>query len=267
MNNLNLSPEAIVNMSPNELKNLAEYLKKIYNIPEKNDLSIKLIDQIDSYEHIVKQNWIKSIKEMPNYISKGKPTLPESSMNLAGEIIGNYLSICTRLGKITKPLKIIEPLAGNGIASNIIFKIIKSKIPEISYIASDIQNLNDKVDLNSYDVEFGIDCVDSIIKHQEHAEILILACPPPYSFDPKTEQEPIGFVDYFAIKKWTELNKKILIYIGEMGFSDGTSGMYDFMMNHPIWKLKFKKSIIEKEDIFGRLIKKEIYIFENSLFE
>jgi len=257
--------EQIMQMQPEQLKLYAEYLKKIYNIPKTNDLSIKLIDNIDTYENICKQNWIKSISDMPNYITKGKSTLPDFSMEKAGDIIGNYLSINQRLNKLSNPIKIIEPLAGNGVASKIIYEKIKSKIENIIYIASDIQNLKHMKDKKSYNVEFGIDCIDSINKHQENSDVLLLICPPPYTYDPNSNNEPTGFVDYFAIKKWMDLNKKILIYIGEMGFSDGTSGMYDYMLNHSIWKLKYRNVVIEKEDIFGKLVKKEIFIFENKL--
>jgi hypothetical protein len=50
---------------------------------------------------------------------------------------------------------------------------------------------------------------------------LLLVCPPPYTYDPDTEDELSKFVDYFAIINWTQLNKKIVIFIGEIGFSDG----------------------------------------------
>ena len=38
------------------------------------------------------------------------------------------------------------------------------------------------------------------------------------------------------------------------------------MLNHSVLKLEYKKVIIEKHDLFGRLIKKEIFIFENKNF-
>lgn len=263
---LGLTPEKITKMSPEELKNLGSYLKKIYNIPE-NNLDARLVDNIDHYEPVCKKNWKESIKDMANYITKGKSTLPIESMNLAGEIIGNYLSICVKIGKIKREnIGILDPLAGNGVASKIICNKIKEKIPNIKYTASDIQILTDVIDSNSIEVEFDIDCVDSICKYNSVMDVLLLVCPPPCSFiqDDINNKEPMGFVDYYAIKKWTELGKKFLVYIGEMGFSDGTSGMYHYMLNHSVWKLKYRKVLIEKEDLFGRLIKKEIFIFENE---
>lgn len=266
-----LTAEMVTKMSPEELQNLAKYLKTIYNIPEKNDLDTRLIDNIDEYESICKKNWKISIKDMANHITKDKSTLPVESMELAGKIIGNYLSLSARFDSTLKNnVCILDPLAANGVASKIIYYQIKEKIPQIKYIASDIQNLSNIMSSKSLNVEFDIDCVDSIIKNQESANVLLLVCPPPHSYknsqtqNANTNEEPTGFVDYFAIKKWTELGKKYLIYIGEMGFSDGTSGMYHYMLNHPIWKLEYRKVIIEKEDIFGRLIKKEIFIFKNK---
>ena len=259
-----LTGEKISKMSPLELQNLATYLKSIYNIPEKNDLDTRLIDNIDDYETICKRNWNKSIKDMANYITKDKSTLPYESMTLAGKIIGEYLSLSQRFDNIlVNNVCILDPLSGNGVASKIIYKQIQEKIPDVKYIASDIQNLSEIISSKSLDVEFDIDCVDSIIKHGDDVNVLLLVCPPPYSYSP-TNGEPTGFVDYFAIKKWTELGKKYLIYIGEMGFTDGTSGMYHYMLNHPVWKLDYRKVVIEKEDLFGRLIKKEIFIFKNK---
>ena len=264
MEGLGLTAEKISKMSPIELQNLARYLKTIYNVFEKNDLDTRLIENIDEYFPICKRNWNKSIQDMANYISKDKSTLPVESMELAGKIISNYISLSTRFDStLENNVCILDPLAANGIASKIIYKQIKEKIPNVKYIASDIQNLTGIMTSKSLDVEFDIDCVDSIIKHGENANVLLLVCPPPYSYSP-TNGEPSGFVDYFAIKKWTEMRKKYLIYIGEMGFSDGTSGMYHYMLNHPVWKLEYRRVIIEKEDIFGRLIKKEIFIFKNK---
>lgn len=260
-----LTAEDILKLQPYQLQKLGEILKSRFNIENTRDLNVKLIDNIDQYENIVKKNWKESIKDIANYISKGKSTLPTISMIKAGQIIGQFLLTCLNLNKLTGPIKIIEPLAANGVASKNIFNEIKSKINDLIYVASDIQNLSHLMDSNSYDVEFDIDCVDSINKHQEGSEILLLVSPPPYSYDPNSGIEPNGFVDYFAIKQWTRLNKKILIYIGEMGSSDGTSGMYHYMMNHPIWKLKFSKVLVESPDIFGRMIQKEIYIYFNSL--
>jgi len=271
MEGLELTAEMITKMSPVELQNLARYLKTIYKVPEKNDLDTRLIDNIDEYETICKKNWKISIQDMANYISKDKSTLPYESMELAGKIIGNYLSLSARFdSSLENNVCILDPLAANGVASKIIFKQIKEKNPNVKYIASDIQNLSNIMSSKSLDVEFDLDCVDSIIKHQDYANVLLLACPPPYSYKNtstqfvNTNEEPTGFVDYFAIKKWTELGKKYLIYIGEMGFSDGTSGMYHYMLNHSVWKLEYRKVIIEKEDLFGRFIKKEIFIFKNK---
>lgn len=264
MEGLGLTAEMVSKMSPIELQNLASYLKSIYKIPDKNDLDTRLIDNIDEYETICKRNWKSSIKDMANHITKDKSTLPVESMELAGKIIGNYLSLAAKFDStLENNICVLDPLAANGVASKIIYNQIKEKIPNIKYVASDIQNLSNIMSSKSLDVEFDIDCVDSIMKYQENANILLLACPPPYSYQNRNE-EPNGFVDYFAIKKWTELGKKYLIYIGEIGFSDGTSGMYHYMLNHPIWKLEYRKVIIGKEDIFGRFIKKEIFIFKNK---
>ena len=278
-----LDGETVKNMSKEEMYKLAEYLKKNCDIKMEKNLDLRLHPQIDSFYPICKRNWAiinfmanrnnNTRTDLANHITRGESTLGASYMAKAGEIIGEFLSHSINL--LGNKIKILDPFAGNGVASKIIYenslKIFNRKVKlskkTIQYIASDFQDLSSIVNgISNLTVDFSIDCIDSINKYQEETQVLALVCPPPYNYNQIMPMGPDGFSDYYAIKLWTELDKKVIIFIGEMGYSDGTEGIYWFMMNHPIWKLVKRELLIKKQDMFGRWIEKEIFIFKNSKF-
>ena len=53
---------------------------------------------------------------------------------------------------------------------------------------------------------------------------------------------------------------KLIIFIGELGSSDGTEGMYNFMLSNTKIKLLEREMLITGYNQFG-IIEKEIYIF------
>ena len=77
---------------------------------------------------------------------------------------------------------------------------------------------------------------------------------------------PNIYVDYYAIKEY-ELqksdNKKIIIYIGELGASDGGKGMYKYMLENSYWKLTHRKEIYVGKDFMGGEVVKEVFVFTN----
>ena len=77
---------------------------------------------------------------------------------------------------------------------------------------------------------------------------------------------PMLYVDYYAIKEY-ELQKsdqkKIIIYIGELGASDGGKGMYKYMLENSYWKLVHRKEIDVGKDLLGGKLIKEIFVFTN----
>lgn len=260
---MELNAETIHNLSRDELK---EYCKKMMGntiVEKERNYDIELPNNIDIFYDICKKNWKKTSTnnniQLANQSVRDITTLPRWSMESCGDIILEYIK--KRKNWLNHHIKIIDPFAGNGVTSKIIYNKINRRI-NIEYIASDFQNLDRCLTENSHNVEFNIDCVDSIVKHQENSDILLLICPPPYSYTIGTE--PDGFSDYFAIKKWTILSKKVLIFVGEMGRTDGTEGMYHYMMNNDTWKLVHKQIIASTTDIFDRHIEKEIFIFENK---
>ena len=95
---------------------------------------------------------------------------------------------------------------------------------------------------------------EAVIKYSNSINILMLNSPP-----------CVGYMDYYAIKEYENLNitkNKYIIYIGEMGASDGATGMYSYMFNHKHWKIKHQIEIYTKLTPFGDEVTKELYFFE-----
>lgn len=276
MNVLNLSGDQIRQMPQEQLKAYCNYILNSgqYVPPDRN---AQLLEDIDDWEDICKANWKKCYDQnIANHLTSDSATLPDFAMGKAGEEIARYFKCISRKSKEKCNFRILDSFAGNGIASKIIHDEIRSGLVqskknekyEFRYIATDIQEeLNKKLTLRSFNVEFPLDCIQAIEKYQD-SNVLLIVSPPPSSWTPDGNEgsEPTGFADYFAVKKWTELNKPILIMIGEIGLSDGTKGMYQFMMNHKNWKLYKRSVLAAKNDLFGNYVQKEIFIFENKEF-
>lgn len=143
---------------------------------------------------------------------------------------------------ITK-LNILEVFAGNGVASRILLS--KLKIP-VTIHKTDIEAFNGCLTCNAED---AIDIVG------DKVDTLLMISPPP--------GEEYG--DYFCIKKWTEQpHAKYLIFVGELGASDGSSGMYQYLTRHPVWKSIYREMFAGSSDIMGGPVIKEIFVFQKQ---
>lgn len=138
-------------------------------------------------------------------------------------------------------LNILEVFAGNGIASRIFLS--KITIPFTIY----------KSDINKFEGSLVCNAVDAIdATATAQLDTLLMISPPP--------GEEYG--DYFCIKKWTEQpNSKYIIFVGELGASDGSDGMYQYLTHHLIWKSIYRDLFAKSVDIFGGPVAKEIFMF------
>ena len=141
---------------------------------------------------------------------------------------------------------ILEVGAGNGWhTKNIIEKYPFLNIISTDYLVPDVCYHKVKKYLSHEAVKF--------FKNKFNA--LLLISPPP-GID--------IYVDYYAIKEYElqqSTKKKIVIFIGELGASDGGRGMYHYMIHNSQWKLIYRKVVDEGTDPFGGPYYKEIFIF------
>ena len=93
----------------------------------------------------------------------------------------------------------------------------------------------------------------AVIKYGKEVNVLLLISP-----------LPNNYMDYYAIKEFELIGGKYIVYIGELGASDGGEGMYNYMINESSWKLLSRDLLLKTRDIlFGGDVEKEIFLFEN----
>jgi hypothetical protein len=165
-------------------------------------------------------------------------------------------------------LKILEVCAGSGIASNIV-------LPNADIIKTDLfESVSNNV--------IACDSKTAVEKYGNDCNALLLISPPPNVY-----------ADYYAIRTFEELNidkiknnsaeeksteqttiteiksteekntKKYLIYIGELGASDGGDGMYQYLLGDDTkWNLMHRAMLSLGKDGFGGNCEKELFVFE-----
>jgi len=59
-----------------------------------------------------------------------------------------------------------------------------------------------------------------------------------------------------------EVNTKYIIFIGELGASDGSEGMYKYLTLHPRLKTVVREILSNGNGLIGGPIIKEVFVFE-----
>jgi hypothetical protein len=172
----------------------------------------------------------------------GGPFLNPDTLQKAGQKISDFF----KNNSFTP--HILEVCAGNGNSSFIILQeILKNN--SCTIISTDLYNYpNQEINhivISDYDSGKAVD------KFGDNANTLLLISPPPGMY-----------ADYFAISKWEKLiGHRYIIYIGELGASDGGEGMYRYMLESKIWKLELRYMLSLNSDYFGGNVEKELFIF------
>lgn len=214
---------------------------------------------LDSRYLEYKEGWTNSLvsENILNRSELGKSTLDYFILKKAVDFFKEYLSSKSEWTDVSP--KILEIFAGNGVASKIFYDGLKEIFPDTQIKSTDIQNLSQYLSPLSNPVEFGLNSVETIEKYSDqNYNILLMISPPPASSESKS-----AYGDYFAIRKWSELtNGRLIVFVGELGASDGSEGLYKFMVENNInWRLDFRKMISRNKDVFGLPAEKEIFIF------
>lgn len=153
-------------------------------------------------------------------------------------------------------LNILEIMAGNGCATKILQRELQGCY--LSWTATDVQpefpclaTNATKGDTNI--IKCGIDAVAAVEQFGKDHNTLLLVSPPPGND---------SYADYYAIELWTKLpNAVFLIFIGELGASDGSEGLYKYLMEHEKWKCIVRETIHVQNDVFGGRLEKEVFTF------
>lgn len=157
-------------------------------------------------------------------------------------------------------LNILEVFAGNCCASQIIYNAVKEKV--VSWICTDAINFDKPIFPNKMKFE-QLHTVEAVNKFGQEANVLLLISPPPY---PTPSNKDLGYGDYYACYDFLALNIKdrYIIFIGELGASDGSQGMYKYLTTHPNLDIIARVMLDNKPDVFGEPGEKELFIFQTK---
>lgn len=205
-----------------------------------------LINKFDIYSKLWTEK--ECTTNSNNFSKLNKATINDESLIKASQIISNYFK-----NNNMTDLNILEPYAGNGYASKI-FKDKLSKQFNVEMKSTDITDFNETSNENCHNVEFGINSYDTVVKYNDDYDILLLNSVPPSN----------NYSDFFCINKWLEnSNSKYLIFNGELGASDGSEGLYHYLLTTCSNVLKLGcREVYCNFTMFGDNCDKEVFIFK-----
>lgn len=173
------------------------------------------------------------------------PFLPIPALEKAASILLQFFQ-----GSKSNP-KILEIFAGNCRAS----QILQNKLKVKTWIASDVMEFK----VQSKNITFvQSDAVTVVEKFGVESNVLLLISPPPGHH----YADYFASVDFIHQTQLKNLSDRFIVFIGELGASDGTEGMYDFYMSHPNLCLVVNKPINNFIDVLGARCHKDVYIFQ-----
>jgi len=223
--------------------------EELDNLLQLQDENADIPFNIDEERDVIISSWTEDtiLKDTNNSIQlKPQSTIDKTSLINAGNYINNFF-----VGEKNIILNILDIMSGNGIASDYIFQILKPKI--VRWISTDIIEFK-KPKLNEKQF-YKLNTVDSIKKYGIISNVLLIISPIPGK----------SYADYFACKDFIEQTKydekKYIIFIGELGRGDGTTGMYKYLLKHVKLNMLLETEI-HKYKNEGFTIIKKLYIFE-----
>ena len=163
------------------------------------------------------KNWTES-NIIDRTQTRRSSCLSKNTIKAAYVFIKQYLISITEI----QSLSILEIFSGNCVASIDIFNELK---PE-SWVCTDITRYHDNLNLKRNMIFDKLNTIEAIQKYGKSANILIMV------------SAPFGdhYADYYACNDFIQQAQslyyvgkpKYIIFIGELGASDGSNGMYKY---------------------------------------
>lgn len=218
---------------------------------------------LESFRQSIQKTWTE--QNVQNYELnshqgvKDHTTMPKDEL----AIVAKHLA-CFFEEKKTE-FHILEIMSGNRAASKFVSDILKASKCSFTWLATDAVAWETLHDEFQFQQCHGVDAVS---RFGEESNVLLMITPPPYlRFQViKDFKGDVGHCDYYACCdyiKQSEKKTRFIIFVGELGASDGTEGMYKFLTQHPRLNLLQREMIQNKKvDIFALPIEKELFIFQ-----
>ena len=222
----------------------------------------------------IQQSWTsKNIQNhgVSNHQEEDRSTLQTWILKLAAKDLILFLKTEHQNLALIQEWNVLEVMSGNLNASNFVYETLMQgdlKCP-ITWLATDVIQWK----TNNPNFPFQkCHAVDAVAKYGLDSNILLLISPPPHAMSsiPKDECEiknDVGYSDFFACYDYIEQTKivkkpKFIVFVGELGASDGSEGMYCFLMEHANLNLRHRSMLYETIDMYLLPLEKELFIFE-----
>lgn len=253
-----------------DLKALNLYLQQ-----ERENTKIPIEVVNDSMRKKIISNW-KNARLLDVNLHQGTSATPTTAPDIINKF-ADELKICLEK-HIKDPLNILEIMSGNCTASILVYNIL-SQLPNLTrWVATDIEDwrnkqIKDIFNFNPQKFNFiqenGVDAIarmmDKTHSYGTMPNLLLMISPPPS--DEKQLDQTTSYCDYYSCKDYITAsitNKRpnnCIALFGEIGASDGSSGMYNWLTTNPNLKLLTRKILFSKKDIFGGNMNKEIFVY------
>ena len=210
---------------------------------------------------VVRDNIIKGLNHIVIMNSKLNLTQKSFKSSLSNDILilARKYMIEYFKSRSPKSLKLLEIMSGNRISSD----ILSEQMQFSNWITTDICSFD-----SSSNLPFDqLNSINAVNKYGSDSNILLLVAPMPASPSINDDQQRCwAYADYYAchdfIEQKSDLNDRYIIFIGELGASDGTTGMYKYLNDHEKLQLELRKMLQTERDIFNGPVEKEIFIYK-----
>ena len=192
------------------------------------DFSSELPENIFEIRNEKSQMWTEEITLANNNNSsqmENRSTLSEDTIKKAGDLLFEYFN------NNEIQLKILEIMCGNCVATKIIIESLKDRVESI--ISTDIVEYSTRLILEN--VNFSkANAVEAVEQHGCDTNVLLICSSPPEN----------NYCDLYAIKDYIDQanETKYIIFIGELGMSDGSQGIDKFMKEESSLEEIYKKN-------------------------
>lgn len=177
-----------------------------------------------------------------------EPTLSSRVLRRASSELAAYFG--------DKRPTVLEVFAGNGAAS----RILRESWQTDHWLATDAVDYFD-----CYEEGFEqLTAPEAVIEHGAGRDVLLMISPPPAAagYRDTPDNESAGYADYFAIRMFLHCGKGWIVFIGALGASDGSTGLYRYLIENTWLALDHRYVLHVGSDIIGDPVEKELFVFK-----
>lgn len=217
------------------------------------------IDDLE-IQDIIMKTWTpeNAVQSVHRNLTDQQTTMNPNSLKFASCILAEVFAGQT--------VKVLEIMSGSCSASKILYQDMAKSVTIESWRCTDILN---NVDTESFPIGMSFEschAVEAVARFGSDVNVLLMISPPPGSYPNHSDNKMDVYGDYYACRDFLRQAQfssqaKTLVFIGELGASDGSQGMYKYLLSHPNLSLIGRATLSTGRDILGGSIEKELFVF------